>query len=269
MDDKPASKRNLTLERPLVFIDIQTTGLDVRTARIVRIATLRIEPDGSERFRIAMVNPMMPISPGASEIHGITDEQVADAPEFTSYARALAEYLTGCDFAGFGIRRYHLRVLENEFRNAGVTSDCDEVAIVDAMEVFHKLEPRDMAAAYARYVGGNYEMPSNPETSINAVREIIRGQMESSSDVPEMPRALDDWITGKDQLHSIDAAGRFVWSEAGDPIINFGKYKGHTLYDMAEQYPDYLIWVANNDSFTEEQRQIAMNAANGIMPDLE
>ncbi len=261
--------RSLKLERPLIFIDIQTTGLDIRSARIVRLSTLRIEPDGTEEFKSKLLNPLAPISPGASEVHGITDDQVADEPTFASFARALMTYLAGCDLAGFGIRRFHLKVLESELLRAGIKFDWSGVAIVDAMEIFHKLEPRDMPAAYRRFVGRDYIPSSDVEDRVDAVRQIVNGQLTADQSIPKSPSAIDSWIRGVADQRFIDEEGRFIWIDEGDAIINFGKFRGHALYDLYEHQPDYLRWIAENDAFTDLQREIAEDAANGIVPRME
>ncbi len=258
----------LALHRPIVFLDIQTTGPDQRTARIVRLSTLRIEPDGSETLRSHIVNPMSPISPGATSFHGIADEDVADAQPFAAYAASLAQHLEGCDLAGFGIRRFHLKVLRREFEYSGIDFNPDEHTVVDAMEIYHRLEPRDFEAAYRRFVGGDVSRPLDAETSVNAARLIIAGQLRLNPDLPRDPASLATWTAQTEDSNFIDDQGRFTLSDSGDPIINFGRYRGHTLYDMSELHPDYLQWIASDDSFTEQQRQIAADAAEGIMPDV-
>ena len=269
----PATNTNLELplrlERPIVFLDIQTTGPDHRTARIVKLSTLRVEPDGTELFRSQLINPNSPISPGATNFHGISDEDVADARPFAVYAKALFEYLNGCDLAGFGIRRFHLRVLRQEFEFTGFDFDPKERVIVDAMEIYHKLEPRDFAGAYSRFVGGDFFRTTEDEVTVNAVRAIIRGQLTQHPDLPDDPASLERWATGESVERHIDDEGRFTLSDEGDPIINFGRYRGHTLYDLSETHPDYLRWIAGDESFTELQRQIAADAAEGIMPDFD
>ena len=257
----------LALHRPIVFLDIQTTGPDQRTARIVRLSTLRLEPDGSESFRCQLINPMSPISPGATAFHGIADENVADVNPFAVYAASLAEHLEGCDLAGFGIRKFHLRVLRREFEYAGIDFKTDDHAVVDAMEIYHRLEPRDFEAAYRRFVGGDVSRPLDAESTIQAARSIIAGQLRQNTDLPRDPASLASWASREDESNFIDDQGRFTLSDEGDPIINFGRYRGHTLYDMSELHPDYLQWIAGDDSFTERQRQIAGDAIEGIMPD--
>ncbi len=259
----------LRLERPIVFLDIQTTGPDRRTARIVKLSTLRVEPDGTEQFRSQLINPNSPISPGATNFHGISDEDVADARPFAVYAKALYEYLNGCDLAGFGIRRFHVRVLRQEFEFAGFDFDINERVIVDAMEIYHKLEPRDFAGAYQRFVGGDFVRTTEDEVTVNAIKAIIHGQLTQHAGLPDDPASLERWATGDSFERHIDDEGRFTLSDEGDPLINFGRYRGHTLYDLSETHPDYLRWIAGDESFTEQQRRIAADAAEGIMPDFD
>lgn len=274
MSEKPIHKGEfdknyeLALHRPIVFLDVQTTGPDRRTARIVRLSTLRIEPDGSDSFRSHIVNPMSPISPGATAFHGIADDDVAESKPFAAYAASLAQHLEGCDLAGFGIRRFHLKVLRREFEYAGIDFNIDARTVVDAMEIYHRLEPRDFDAAYRRFVGGDVSRPLDAESSIDAARLIITGQLRLHPDLPRDPASLASWASREDDSNYIDDQGRFTLSDEGDPIINFGRYRGHTLYDMSELHPDYLRWIADDDSFTERQRQIAADAAEGIMPDV-
>ena len=272
-NQKPADNSDnqpfLEIDRPIVFLDIQTTGPDSRTARIVRLCTLRIEPDGQERFRSQLINPMAPISPGATDFHGITDEDVADCRPFAAYAKALNDYLDGCDLAGFGIRRFHLKVLRQEFEFAGFDFHLSDRTIVDAMEIFHRLEPRDLDSAYQRFVGGQFNRMTSDDATVNAVRSIIAGQMNQHPELPSEPAGLEAWATGTSDEQHIDDQGRFTLSDEGDPIINFGRYRGFTLYDMSDNHADYLRWIANDETFTPQQRQIAADAAEGIMPDLE
>ena len=267
--DRSAKQPFLELERPIVFLDVQTTGPDSRTARIVRLSTLRIEPDGEERFRSQLINPMAPISPGATDFHGLTDEDAAEAKPFGAYAKALYEYLDGCDLAGFGIRRFHLKVLRQEFEFAGIDFHLSNRTIVDAMEVFHRLEPRNFDSAHRRFVGGEFNRMTSDDATVNAVRAIIAGQMNRHPELPSEPARLEEWATGASAEQHIDDQGRFTLSDEGDPIINFGRYRGFTLYDMSENHADYLRWIASDESFTPQQRRIAADAAEGIMPDFD
>ncbi len=264
--DADGDVQPLDLRRPIVILDVQTTGLDVRTARIAKLSTLRIDTDGATDFRSQLINPQCPISPGATRFHGITDDDVAECPPFASFARALNEYLEACDFAGFGIRRFHLKVLTREFELSGIYFEMDDRVIIDALEIFHRLEPRDFATAHHRWVGGDFDRMSDDAATVDAVLHILSGQLEEFPDIPRQPDDLETWATGFEDVEAIDEGGRFVLSEEGDPIINFGRYRGHTLYDMSTHYPDYLRWIAQSDHFTDEQRRIAADAAEGVMP---
>jgi DNA polymerase-3 subunit epsilon len=259
---------NLDLKRPIAFIDLESTGLDPRTARIVRITVLKIEPDGSERFRSELVNPGQPIPPGAAAVHGIEDDDVAEAPPFRAFARALADYLDDCDFAGFGIERFDLPLLDAEFRRAGFPVSFSDRAVVDAMVIFHKLEPRDFEAACRRFAGRKPPKGRDPEDRIRAKAAVLDGQLSVHSDLPSDPEGLGRWIH-PGRADAIDPDGRFVWSEEGEPLVNFGRNRGLMLEQVATEEPDYLEWIAGNPEFSAEARRIAAGALEGRMPTRE
>ena len=260
--------RTLQLDRPIVFLDIQTTGLDARTARIVELSTLKIDPDGSEEFKHQMFNPQTSISPAATDKHGIGDEHIAHAPTFSTFARGLAQYLEGCDLAGFGINRFGLTVLTQEFNIAGTPFDTDGITVLDIMQLYHRLEPRNFEAAYRRYVGDTDPIieTERGQSKLLAIHNIVRGQISAHRELPTNPAALSSWANAEYRVPAIDDAGKFAWSTAGEPLINFGKYRGHRLNDVYLHDADYLRWIAGNESFTREQRDIAGNASEGIMP---
>ena len=255
----------LELERPLAFIDAASTGLDTRSARIVRLTVLKIDTDGNEQARTVLVNPRMLIPPGATEVHGISDDDVADAPVFAAYAKGLAEHLEGCDLAGFGVERFDAPLLVEEFRRCGVEFSLEGRAVVDAMAIFHRLEPRDLRAAYRKYTGGELPSPPEDETAARAAAEVLSGELAASRDLPRSPRRLAAWAKGVDG-RAIDADGRFVWSANDDALINFGKHRGRRLSEVATGEPDYLEWMAGNSRFDAETRDIARNALEGELP---
>ena len=266
--DPREETRELTLERPLVFLDIQTTGIEPKTARIVEISTLKIDPSGREEFRSKRINPYAPITPDATRKHGITNDDVADDPPFSNFARALADYLAGCDLAGFGIQRFGMPILRQEFDIAGVPFETPPI-VVDVMRVYHRLEPRNFDAAYKQYAGSELpnDQPEKGETKLNAIREILLGQIQNRREVPTTPSAIYAWESAENGPASIDKGAKFVWSDDGEALINFGRYRGHRLSDIANTDADYLQWIAANESFTNEQRGIAGNASEGIMPE--
>ena len=255
----------LELKRPIAFIDLESTGVDPRTARIVRLSVLRVAPDGTERFRSELINPGQPIPPGAIAVHGITDGDVADAPSFTSFARGLVEYLEDCDLAGFGIERFDLPLLEAELRRAGAAATFADRAVVDAMAIFHKLEPRDFRAAYARFVGDDLPEGREPEERVRAAFDILTGQLSKQSELPRNPEDLAHWLHPV-RADALDPDARFVWSDEGEPLVNFGRNRGRRLEQVAEEQPDYLEWVAGNPEFNPVARHLAAEAVRGRLP---
>ena len=266
--DPREERRELTLERPLVFLDIQTTGVEPKTARIVEISTLKIDTTGAQEFRSKRINPRTPITPDATRKHGITNDDVAEDPPFSTFARALASYLDGCDLAGFGIQRFAMPILRQEFDIAGIPFQTPPI-IVDIMQVYHRLEPRNFNSAYKQYVGAELAIkePQQGENKLHAMKEILQGQIQSRREVPTTPSAIYAWESAVTKPAPIDEGGKFVWSDDGEALINFGRYRGHRLTDLAQTDASYLKWVATNESFTAEQRNIASNASEGTMPE--
>ena len=260
------SERSLVLTHPLAVLDVQSTGLDPANARIVKLAVFRVDPDGSEHVKSVLVNPEVSIPPGATQVHGISDLDVMDKPVFKSYARALAEHLVGCDIAGFGIERFGFPLLLAEFERNGVEFSTDGVAVVDAMAVFHRLEPRNMNSAFARFVGGSRTASGDDVQAARDIFAILQGELRSSPEVPTSPAAISAWAKGIDES-AIDSEGKFVWSEEGDALINFGKHRGERLIEVVSNDMPYLNWVSGSDDFDPEVRKIAESAANGYLPE--
>lgn len=250
----------IDLERPLVFLNVQSTGLDPRTARVVEVATLKITPDGERTARRELINPGVPVPSSATRVHGITDDDVADRPPFRSFARSLREHLKGCDLAGFGIERFALPVLKAEFARAGVEISFDEACVVDALSIFHRQEPRDLPAAYRRYVGG--ELHETEGDRNEAVLAILEGELRQ---YPELPRRVDELNKLlRPAVHSaLDEDACFITDQDGEVIFNFGRYRGHPLDQVATADPGYLEWMAFSDRFRQDTRQMAFNALQG------
>jgi DNA polymerase-3 subunit epsilon len=272
--------RSLELVRPLAVLDVQSTGLDTENARIVKLSVLKVDTGGGEHSKSVIVNPGIPIPPGATQVHGITDLDVMDKPVFRAYARALADHLEGCDLAGFGIERFGLPLLLAEFERNGVDFVVEGRAVIDAMTVFHRLEPRNLRSAYARFVTGqppeSSEVPgSGPEKDSETADEaqgarniyaIILGELRSSSQVPIKPGEIAAWAKGIGES-AIDPDGKFVWSEEGDALVNFGRHRGVRLVEVASSDPNYLYWISSSSEFGPEVRKIAESASNGYLPE--
>ena len=259
-------ERSLVLTRPLAVLDVQSTGLDTDNARIVKLAVFRVDPDGSEHAKSVVVNPGITIPPGSTQVHGISDLDVMDQPAFRAYARALADHLEDCDLAGFGIERLGLPLLLTEFERNGVQFSMEGRTVVDAMTVFHRLEPRNLASAYSRFVGGSRPDSRDDAQGARNIFDIIQGELRSSANVPSTPRELANWAKGIDDS-AIDSEGKFIWSEEGDALVNFGKHRGERLIEVVNNDTPYLNWVSGSDNFGPDVRKIAESAANGYLPE--
>ncbi len=255
--------KNLELDRPIAFLDVETTGLSVSADRIIEMSILKVEPDGSREQKTRRFNPGRPIGSQATEVHGITDQDVADEPEFRQVAAGLRNYLEGCDIAGFGVARFDLPLLEAEFRRARVEFSREGRRVIDTMVIYHSLEPRDLSAAYAKYCGKEMERPHAAENDARAAAEILDAQLAQHPNLPQTAAALHRFCN-PDQDSWIDPDGRLALSDS-EVTINFGQHKGETLREVAEMEPDYLRWVLDQD-FSNQVRAIVAAALRGEFP---
>ena len=212
--------KHLKLDRPLVFVDLETTGVNVTTDRIVEITVLKIHPDGSQEEKSERVNPGIPISPGATRVHGITDEDVADKPGFDQYARSILSFFDGCDIGGFNAIRFDIPLLTAEFKRVGLDFDLADRNVVDPMVIFYRQEPRDLAAAYKKYCGKSLENAHSSTADVQAAAEIFDAQVRLYPELPEGMAALHE-VCHPREPDWIDDEGRLVKSEHG-PLITFG-----------------------------------------------
>ena len=255
--------KNLKLDRPIAFIDVETTGLSPSWDRIIELAVLKVHPNGTEELNTVRINPEMPIPPETSRIHGITDGDVADKPRFKQYASSLRDFFGDCDIGGFGVKRLALPILEAEFRRAGVKFSRGGRRIIDAQVIFHKLEPRDLSAAYRKYCGKELEDGRTSQGHVRAAGEVLDAQLQHYLDLPRDVAGLHDFCEPREP-HWIDAEGKFVWSEQG-AAFGFGQYKGKLLKEIASLDPDYLDWIAGGD-FSDEVKKLALDALSGRFP---
>ncbi len=259
---------NLELSRPIAFIDVQSTGLDPATARIVALAVVKLMPDGERQSRSVTVDPGVPIPAGATAVHGITDDDVAGLPAFKAYASALAEHLADCDIAGFGVERFGAPLLEAELRRAGVDFSLRDRAVIEAMAIFHKKEPRDFTAAHEVFVGGPAPAREDGDETAIAALEILEGELEAYEDIPRDVPGIQRFLKPLPE-NALDGEGMFVWSGEGDAVFNFGRYRGEGLLKVAEEAPDYLAWMADRPDFPDDVKQIAADAIRGEFPQPE
>jgi DNA-binding beta-propeller fold protein YncE/DNA polymerase III epsilon subunit-like protein len=255
---------SLKITRPLAFFDLETTGVNPARDRIVEISVLKIHPDGSKDEKTVRVNPGMLIPPGATKVHGITDEDVAGLPSFSHYSESLLEFFDGCDIGGFNAIRFDVPLLVAEFTRAGHSFDLAGRSVVDPMVIFHIYEPRNLTAAYQKYCGKTLEDAHTSTADVRAAAEIFQAQVQLYPDLPKGMAELHEVCQRRDP-DWIDDKGRLIQSEQG-PLIAFGKYNGRALDDLASEDPSYLQWILSND-FSQEVRNIVADALEQVNSD--
>lgn len=259
----PNTTTNLELRRPLAFFDLETTGTDPAEDRIVEISVLKVHPDGTEEVKTRRIDPGIPIPESATAIHGIRDEDVAEEPRFVQVAKSLAGFLEGCDLAGFGIVRFDVPLLCAEFERAGVAFDIRDRAIVDALTIFHRREPRNLEAALRFYCDETLEDAHSAESDIRATYRVLQGQLERYGDLPREPGAIDEEFN-PGRRDFVDSQGKIVW-KGEEAAFNFGKHRGQLVREVASSSPDYLDWLLQKD-FSREVKEILESARAGELP---
>ncbi len=234
----------LTLKNPMVFFDLETTGINVASDRIVEISWLKIQPDGSETQQTQLVNPTIPIDPKAIAIHGISDEDVKDKPTFSEIARTLANEFEGCDFAGYNSNKFDIPLLAEEFLRVGVDFDLRKRKFIDVQVIFHKLEQRTLTAAYKFYCKKDLKDAHSAEADTIATYEILKAQLDHYEVLQNDVDFLSVFST---QNRSADLAGRIIYNDKDIEVFNFGKYKGEPVEEVLKKDPGYFGWILNGD----------------------
>lgn len=253
----------LKLKRPMVVLDLETTGVNYRYDRIIEIGAVKIFADGREEVFERRVNPERPIPADSTRIHNITDEDVEDELPFHGVAGELLRFLTGCDICGFGVQRFDIPMLAAEFSRVGVAFPDPGTKVIDAQIIFHKREPRTLSAALELYCQRPHEDAHSALADVRATIAVLEGQMKYYGDLPDDVSLLSD-ICDPDGGDSIDRDGRLKWS--GDEIvIAFGQKAGMSLRELVQNEPTYLKWMLKKD-FSPEVKTIVQNALNGNFP---
>ena len=234
----------LNLKRPIVFFDLETTGVDTAKDRIVEISMVKVMPDGDEIVRTRLINPEMHIPEDASAVHGITDEDVKNEPTFAQIAKSLSQFIEGCDFGGFNSNRFDLPILVEEFLRAGVDVDFKNRKFIDVQNIFHKMEQRTLVAAYKFYCDKNLEDAHSAEADTKATYEVLKAQLDRYPELQNDVAALAEFSS---RGETVDYAGRIVYNEQGEEVFNFGKYKGHSVSKVFQEEPSYYSWMMNGD----------------------
>ncbi|MBP1614859.1 MAG: Exonuclease RNase and polymerase [Bacteroidetes bacterium] len=234
----------LNLKNPIVFFDLETTGININTDRIVEICYLKVHPNGNEESKTLRINPEMHIPAESSAIHGIYDADVANCPTFKAVAKNIANDIEGADLAGFNSNRFDIPVLAEEFLRAGVDIDMSRRKFIDVQVIYHKLEQRTLSAAYKFYCGKNLEDAHTAEADTRATYEVLMSQLDRYSELQNDMAFLADFSTHN---KNVDFAGRMVYDEKGTEIFNFGKYKGMSVSEVLKKDPGYYSWIVNSD----------------------
>lgn len=234
----------LQLARPIAFFDLETTGVNLSTDRIIEVAIIKILPDGTRQVKRKLLNPGIPIPPETTAIHGITDEMVKDAPSFKQCGNELKQFIENCDMGGYNSNRFDIPILMEEFLRAGMEVDLSACRMVDVQHIFYKMEPRTLTAAYKYYCDKELVDAHSAEADVNATIDVFMSQIER---YPQMGNSLDSILAviGEDKV--VDYARRFIFDEKGVEVFNFGKHKGRPVVDVLKSEPQYYDWMIRGD----------------------
>ena len=243
----------LNLTKPIVFFDLETTGIDVSRDRIVEVCLIRLEPNGNRQSLTMRLNPERHIPEESSAVHGIYDEDVKDCPTFKEKAEELGRIFEGCDLAGFNSNKFDIPLLAEEFIRAGVNIDLSLTRRVDVQNIYHKLERRTLIAAYKFYCGKDLENAHSALADTEATLEVLEAQLDHYPD--DLKNDIDFLAEYSRRDNVVDFAGRFVYDDNGDEVINFGKHKGRLVKDILRIEPSYYNWMMQSD-FTMNTKQV-------------
>ena len=236
---------NLNLANPIVFFDLETTGVNIAKDRVVEISVLKVYPHGKEEQKTIRINPEMPIPKEASAIHGIYDEDVKDCPVFKGIAKELARYIEGCDLGGYNSNRFDIPLLAEEFLRAGVDFDMRKRKFVDVQTIFHKMEQRTLSAAYRFYCDKCLEDAHTAAADTFATYEVLKAQLDRYEG--KLENSIEFLSKFSTQNNNADFAGFIVFNDKGVEVFNFGKNKGIPVEQVLKEQPGYFAWMLNSD----------------------
>ena len=234
----------LNLKKPIIFFDLETTGVDVTHDRIVEISMIKVLPSGEEIEKTRRVNPGIPIPAEATAVHHITDADVANEPSFRQIAKSLANEMVGCDIAGFNSNRFDIPMLDQEFQRAGVKFDFTKARFVDVQTIFHKKEQRTLVAAYRFYCGKELDGAHSANADTRATLEVLKSQLDRYDD---LPNDIEELSKVSQINRNVDFMGRLIYNDDDKEVINFGKYKGKIAEDIIRKEPSYYDWIMKSD----------------------
>ncbi len=247
----------LNLTKPLAFFDLETTGINVASDRIVEISIVRVNLDNSTDILTKKVNPTIPIPEFTSKIHGIYDKDIADAPTFKQLAPQLAQFIINCDLAGFNSNKFDVPVLVEEFLRAEIDFDLSNRRLIDVQNIFHIMEPRNLSAAYKFYCNKPLDNAHSAEADTIATYEIFKAQLERYKDVEQVDEKGNKFVPVKNDMNVLstltarnknaDLAGRIIFNDSNVEVFNFGKHKDKQVREIFTKEPSYYNWMMQGD----------------------
>jgi len=234
----------LQLTRPIAFIDLETTGVSLSTDRIVEIAIIKLLPDGSRQVKRKLINPEMPIPKASSDIHGISDDMVKDAPTFKQVANEVKMFIDGCDLGGYNSNRFDIPILMEEFLRVGLDVDLSKRKMVDVQHIFYTMEPRTLSAAYKFFCEKELVDAHSAEADVSATIDVFLAQLEKYKKLGNTVESVLG-VIGEEKI--VDYARRFGYDDKGVEIFNFGKYKGKAVSEILKAEPQYYDWMMRGD----------------------
>jgi DNA polymerase III subunit epsilon len=234
----------LILRKPLVVLDLETTGINITTDRIIEFSALKVFPGGQEEWLTMRINPGIPIDPGATRVHGITDADVANEPSFKEVAKKVASFLEGCDLAGYNSMKFDIPILCEEFLRVNVDFNPARHRYVDVQVIYHKKEQRTLSAAFKFYCDRTLENAHSAQSDTAATYEILKAQLDRYKDLENDIEKLSLFSAYN---NNADLAGRIVFNDQGQECFNFGKHKGKTVEQVLKEEPSYYSWMMNGD----------------------
>lgn len=245
----------LNLKKPLIFFDLETTGVNVSKDRIVELSYIKVNPNGTEEERTIRINPECHIPEESTAIHHITDEDVKNAKTFKQEAKELARVFEGCDIAGYNSNRFDIPLLMEEFLRAGVAMDFSKCKFVDVQTIFHKMEQRTLSAAYKFYCHGDLENAHSANADTRATYEVLKSQLDMYND--KLKNDIEFLSSFSSFNKNVDLMGRIIYNDNKQEVFNFGKYKGQPVEDIFKfKDPGYYSWMMNGDFPLDTKRVI-------------
>lgn len=255
----------LNLKSPICFFDIEATGVNIITDRIIEIAVIKMMPGGEVQRKSNILNPTIPIPAASSAIHGLRDEDVKDKPTFKSVAREYARFFEGADLAGFAIMKFDVPILVEEFLRADVEFDYTRKRIIDSQKIFHLMEKRTLSAAYKFYLNKEFENSHTAEADTEASMEILLAQVaryENQDVTDTLNRKIGEIRNDMDALHQVtavqqvDLSGRMILNDKGEEVFNFGKHKNRSVTEVFKTEPAYYDWIMNGEFPLDTKRKV-------------